>query len=987
MRQLIPSLYFFVPNELSTQSGELRNVFNRPLTFGQLNICSLRYKTASVLDVILTHQLDFLVLTETWHEPNDNVLRRATPPGFVCFGVARPIPSTVSTASDSFVNHGGIALVFRDRFSCQKKILDFHPSTFEILCLYISGQGLRLVLVAIYRPGSSPVTAACISEFKELFERLAHFSCGIILCGDLNFHFDSPASSWTSRINALFDMFGYKQMVDSPTHIAGHILDVVVIRLGMSIQNLLVECPGFLSDHSVITFCLPVHTNCTKYSVVTRRSWKRFDRNTFLNDLTASPLCERHLIDDLSADELMNLYNLVLTQLLDTHCPYTSFKSYEKPMAPWFDNECRSKRRECRAHERRFRRSKALRDLEVWKSSSRQLRCFYNKKEAEYWRNLIELNRGNPKKLWTSFQSLGCRQQTNHIRDDQIDAKNLANYFQQKVDDLRRKTLLASDLEAEESVNNTLSNWRRADHDTVIKLIQRAPNKSCELDPAPTWIIKQCAEVLAPFLVILFNKSLDHQCFPATMKHAVIYPLLKAQHLNSADVHNYRPISNLCFLAKLFEKFVCLQLTRHVDENNFLPIFQSAYRSGHNTECVMLKIFNDLSMAIDSGRLSFLCLLDLSAAFDTIDHVILIRRLSVKFGIHGPALNWLSSYLSDRTQTVKYNNQCSDLSTPVCGVPQGSILGPCLFIMYTSSLSDVICRTPGMSFHSYADDTQLYNSFYKDDIALAESHIKECFKNCRTWMDSNRLALNVNKTKLLLCGSRHRTHDVHIDSIALDGNPIALSDYVNDLGVLLDNHLSLSRHVQNVVRSCYFHIRQLSHIRRCIDTASFKSLIGAFVFSRVDYCNSILINAPAITTRPLQSVLNSAARLVTGTTYYDHITPVLQELHWLKIDDRIRFKVGTMVFKCLHGLAPSYLSDLLIPISAGPSQRRTDLRASSSGDLCIPQCRSSMGERSFSVAGPRLWNSLPQSVRSCNSLATFKHSLKTFLFQRSFNTV
>lgn len=156
-----------------------------------------------------------------------------------------------------------------------------------------------------------------------------------------------------------------------------------------------------------------------------------------------------------------------------------------------------------------------------------------------------------------------------------------------------------------------------------------------------------------------------------------------------------------------------------------------------------------------------------------------------------------------------------------------------------------------------------------------------------------------------------------------------------------------------------------------------------FCFSRIDYCNSILINTPVSTIQSLQLVLNSAARLVTGTRKYCHITPVLRELHWLKIEDRIRFKVGVMVFKCVRGLAPTYLSDLIVPISDGPSQRRTNLRAASHGDLCVPKFNSKMGERAFCVAGPRLWNILPLSVRSSDSLVIFKQKLKTFLFENS----
>ena len=207
--------------------------------------------------------------------------------------------------------------------------------------------------------------------------------------------------------------------------------------------------------------------------------------------------------------------------------------------------------------------------------------------------------------------------------------------------------------------------------DEVLRLINSLPNKQCSLDPIPTWLLKKAAPNLAPFLVKLFNKSLSDGVFPQSFKTCYIPPILKKPNLDYGDTSSYRPISNLSVISKLLERLILVRNTKHLDNNKLLPINQSAYRQYHSTETV-LKLFSDVLEAADQGKLTLLLLLDLSAAFDTVDHDILCRRLQSSFGFDGPALNWLRSYLNGRECQIKIGDTTSSRVLSICGVPQGS---------------------------------------------------------------------------------------------------------------------------------------------------------------------------------------------------------------------------------------------------------------------------------------------------------------------------
>jgi hypothetical protein len=301
---------------------------------------------------------------------------------------------------------------------------------------------------------------------------------------------------------------------------------------------------------------------------------------------------------------------------------------------------------------------------------------------------------------------------------------------------------------------------------------------------------------------------------------------------------------------------------------------------------------SDLLSAADSQRVTLLGLLDLSAAFDCVDHDILLHRLQKAFGIRGSALKWIRSFLVDRSQQVGYSGQLSADGHLACGVPQGSVLGPLLFLLYTAELFDLIAEC-GLTAHSYADDTQVYISTPAIDAASATLRFTNCVEHIKAWMSSNRLKLNTDKTQVMWTGTRQQLAKINITHLVVLSDTVEFSNTVVDLGVTLDSHLSMSSHVAALRRSCFFQLHQLRMIRDSLTTDAAKTLVNAFVSSRLDYCNSLLSGVTKGLLMKLQSIQNAAARLISRTRNFDHITPVLRSLHWLPIQWRIDFKVAT----------------------------------------------------------------------------------------------
>ncbi len=309
-------------------------------------------------------------------------------------------------------------------------------------------------------------------------------------------------------------------------------------------------------------------------------------------------------------------------------------------------------------------------------------------------------------------------------------------------------------------------------------------------------------------------------------------------------------------------------------------------------------------MASDSVSLSILILLDLSAAFDTVNHIRLLNRLENVFGVSETVLTWFRSYLTDRQQFVYMNGSRSEKGPVRTGIPQGSILGPLLFSIYIFPLG-LLLRSLGLNYHFYADDTQIY-MHSRPGQNLDVPFLTHCISEIKIWMSENFLCLNNDKTEVLLIGSSNQLRKAGSIILNLNGSVLESQSKskLKNVGVIFDSSLSFDYHVQYTVKNSFFNLRNIARLRSMLSLPVTERLINTLVFSHIDYCNALIVGVPKTTLNKLQCVQNSAARILTGARKNEHITPILKSLHWLPVRFRVDFKIIMLTYKALHGLAP-----------------------------------------------------------------------------------
>ena len=473
----------------------------------------------------------------------------------------------------------------------------------------------------------------------------------------------------------------------------------------------------------------------------------------------------------------------------------------------------------------------------------------------------------------------------------------------------------------------------------------------------------------------------------SAFKSAVVTPLIKQASLPRNDFKNYRPLSGLCFLSKLVEQIVDKELTSHINNNKLDNPHQSAYKSGHSTERALLSIRNEVHLSLAHDKPMALVLLDLSAAFDTIDHNILLGYVKSWFSFGGTALKWFASYLSDGSQTIKIGSTLSELTMLIYDIPQGSVLGPLLFSLYTTPLSKIISLHRHIKFHFYADDTQLYIHLSHKNASAAFSKLNACLHDVQRWMSLSKLMLNPEKTEFIVFGSKAQRQKISSHfPVSILGSLLHQVDSFRNLGVWFDAEFSFSEHVKRTCKACFLQMCGLHKIRQYLSPEVAVLAANPLVSSHLDYCNSQFRGLSCFNQHKLQSIQNTLARIVTNHRKYAHVTPILKQLHWLPIKYRCMFKTATLVYKFLHRGSASYFQPFLSVSSCSYSTRCSH---PAHQYLIVPPFCSSVFksvkyfDHSFAFDALKIWNELPYDVRSAASVASFRKKVKTYLFAKA----
>jgi hypothetical protein len=351
-------------------------------------------------------------------------------------------------------------------------------------------------------------------------------------------------------------------------------------------------------------------------------------------------------------------------------------------------------------------------------------------------------------------------------------------------------------------------------------------------------------------------------------------------------------------------------------------------------------------------------------------------------GVKGTAESWFRSYLSDRTQRVQVHGVKSSTHNLSCGVPQGSVLGPILFLVYLTPLGEVM-RESGYSFHLYADDNQIYIVFRRENLTAIKASSEQCVASVKAWLVENKLKFNDDKTEVLIIQSKYRK-PITLESLHIGSAEIVPKQKARNIGVIFDSVFSFDDHITAMAKNINYHLQHIGRVRQFLSDEAAKAYVHSVITSRLDFCNSLLYGMPQSSLQPLERAFKNAARIVTRTRRDEPITPVMKPLHWLPLRARIEYTILLLTHKTLHDLSPAYLKDLL----ALKPMRHASLRSNDLNLLDVPRTSvPSYGDRAFSVAAPKLWNSLPSSIQNVNGLTLFKQHLKTFLFNKAYSSM
>ncbi len=497
----------------------------------------------------------------------------------------------------------------------------------------------------------------------------------------------------------------------------------------------------------------------------------------------------------------------------------------------------------------------------------------------------------------------------------------------------------------------------------IVSIINKIPDsKSSGIDGIPSTLIKAAAPSIGGPLSNFINKIIHLKQIPVQLKSAVVTPILKSG--NHDEPSNYRPISILPAIAKIFEKFIANQINDYLEGNNLLNPSQHGFRKHHSTTTNLILLTEELRSAMDDKRATGILSLDLSKAFDCIDHSILLHKLT-HLGFNNDIINLLTNYLNSRSQMVKLENTFSDPLEMKCGVPQGSVLGPILFNIYINDLPRVL-KFSQMSM--FADDSTTYYSHHNPKAI--EEHLNSDLLAIKHWLIAHKLKLNVIKTKFCIVGTAQQLPRYKNICIVIDDHSIPHSSKFKLLGVIIDSNLTWDDQIKHLLRSCKFALRAFRRGTNHMDIDSKKMLYNAAIASRLNYADVVWSQCNIQMSNKLQTIQNIAARHILNRDPLSSAKPLLKNLNWLPLALKRKVHTAVAIFKMMNNLAPLVLTSRLKNLN-----HNITTRGKSGNNQYIKRTQTTQMKKSFFTLAPKIWNEIPNNVRDSPSWHSFKIQL------------
>ena len=603
--------------------------------------------------------------------------------------------------------------------------------------------------------------------------------------------------------------------------------------------------------------------------------------------------------------------------------------------------------------------------------------------KQSYYSNLLDEYRLDMKKTWKILNNLVGRTSdkysiseifninNNKVSEPRIISDKFCEYFSNIGSSLASK-IPSPNTQYNEYLNrNKKSNLNSffmspTSPDEVHKIIaSMKPKHSSGYDHITSKLLNDINDVICDPLSMIINKSIETGVVPAVMKTAKVIPIYKSK--DKTRLENYRPISLLPVISKVLEKVVHKRLYHYFDAHDLLFENQFGFRPKHSTVDAITKFVSNVLTAKYNNMTTMAVFLDLSKAFDTIDHRILLDKLQ-HYGIRGIALEWFRSYLSHREQFVSYRNCHSQCYNIDFGVPQGSVLGPLLFIIYTNDLPSAIKHSSCILF---ADDTTVYSSS-KDSTEIL-GKIEEDMKSLSDWFFANKLSLNVSKTNFIIF-EPNKNSTVNINQITLSDKHINRVGSTKFLGIFIDDELEWNTHIDNVAKKVASGAYAINSVKHLLCAGNLRKLYYSLVHTHLTYGIIAWGSAYTYRLRKLVVLQKKCIRNICKAPYNSESTPLFKKLFLPKLIDIYQLQLGKLMYLHTNKIIPSPLLNLFVTneeVHQYNTRHRHDPHVMTRG--------SSRFSRTFVHEGPKLWLTLPINIKETISVKSFIKNLKTYI--------